>query len=116
MKKVTEVVVATIICVALLVEFVSVINKAKECRNPKDAKAILVGYRKDAKFEHYEFNNPETKQLFQLTILYIGRIDDKRDLIKLGDTLNVQYCNGVINKGKLEQLVRNLRCVDNSSF
>ena len=51
-----------------------------------------------------------------IKFLYTSRIDDKRDLIKLGDTLNVQYCNEVIDYGKLEQLLKNFRCVENSPF
>ena len=67
MKKVVIVTVVTILCAALLVEFVSVINRAKECNNPKNAKAVLVNCRKNAKFISYKFNNPETKQLFELS-------------------------------------------------
>ena len=48
MKKVVIVTVVTILCAALLVEFVSVINRAKECNNPKNAKAVLVNCRKNA--------------------------------------------------------------------
>ena len=75
----------------LAVFFSSCSQGVNKCENPTNGKAVLVAYRV-AKHSHLWFQNPETKQVYDIS--GVGR--RKEPNINLGDTINVQYCNGEI--------------------
>jgi hypothetical protein len=77
--------------VMLAVVLSSCSQSVSKCENPTNGKAVLVAYRV-AKHSHLWFRNPETKRVYD-----IGGVGGRREPnIKLGDTINVQYCNGEI--------------------
>lgn len=116
MKKFIIIAVVVALLTALLLGVASEICIPKECSNPKNDKAVLVYYYDHGKYLSYKFQNPETKQFFDISFSYIKGLDDTRDLIKLGDTLNVWYCNETIDYVELEKLLRTLRVEENSPF
>ncbi len=93
MKKNKNVVVVIIYTMLLCVIFSSCSQgvDVDTCENPTDGKAILVAYRV-ARHSHLWFQNPETKRVYD-----IGSVGGRREPnISLGDTIEVQYCNGEI--------------------
>lgn len=92
MKKFKISTVAAIALYAMLVVvFFSCSQSVGKCENPSNGKAVLVAYRV-AKHSHLWFQNPETKKVYD-----ISGIGGRREPnINLGDTINVQYCNGEI--------------------
>lgn len=82
---------AIVVYAMLVVVFYSCSQGVSKCENPKNGKAVLVAYRV-AKHSHLWFQNPETKQIYD-----IGSVGGRREPnINLGDTISVQYCNGEI--------------------
>ena len=65
-------------------------NISNNCQNPTNGKAVLVAY-KVAKHSRLWLQNPNTKQIYN-----IGIGKKREPNINLGDTINVQYCNGEI--------------------
>lgn len=64
---------------------------SNKCENQTSGKAILVAYRV-YKHSHMWFQNPETKQIYDINALG-GR---REPTISLGDTINVYYCDNQI--------------------
>ena len=83
--------------ILLGVGFFSCSQDVNNCVNPTNGKVVLVAYRV-AKSSHLWFQNTETKQVYD-----IGGVGGRREpIIKLGDTINVQYCNGEIMFNKYQ--------------
>ena len=80
----------TILLVSLLF-LSSCKNKPRVCKELKEGEAVLVAYRV-AKHSHMWFLNPATNTIYDIDGLG-GR---REPTIKLGQSIDVQYCDGDI--------------------